>query len=172
MPKSNSSRWDILGIDPGKSGVLAFYDSAMNKAEFHLMPMIKHQDLELVDGEAVADLLYDYNPNHIVMEQIGSMGQKDITHMGSASKLMVSYGIALGACMAMQYAPTLVRPNRWKKDFGLIGKAKKASVIVAEKLVPKAKKDLYGPRGGKRDGHADALLIALWYQKQASATHI
>ena len=41
---------------------------------------------------------------------------------------------------------------------------KKAIMTAAARIFPAA--ELYGPRGGKKDGRADALLIALWCKKE------
>ena len=50
-----------------------------------------------------------------------------------------------------------VRPQKWKKHFGL-SKDKKASVELASVLYPD--NVYYGPKGGLKDGRAEAFLMA------------
>ena len=57
-----------------------------------------------------------------------------------------------------------VAPRTWQK--GVIAKAqdKKPSVAAAGRLFPNA--PLFGPKGGAKDGRADALLIAYYCLRQ------
>ena len=56
------------------------------------------------------------------------------------------------------------KPQQWQK--GLVKKTdgKKANMAVAGRMFPAA--EIYGPRGGEKDGRADALLIAYWRSLQ------
>jgi crossover junction endodeoxyribonuclease RuvC len=81
---------------------------------------------------------------------------------------MFNYGCNYGdwrGCMAMAGIPfEHPTPQMWRK--GLIttmGTAKNPSMDAARRLFPEA--ELYGPRGGARDGRAEALLIAEWLRR-------
>ena len=63
--------------------------------------------------------------------------------------------------MAMAKIPfELPTPQAWKKDVVQPKEGKEASMNAAARLFPDA--EIYGPRGGRKDGRAEALLIAYW----------
>lgn len=57
-----------------------------------------------------------------------------------------------------------VLPSIWTRALRLPGKVKRpgAAMAMARELYPAAAELLDGPRGGAKDGRADALLIAHW----------
>ncbi len=81
-----------------------------------------------------------------------------------------SFGFNLGSVHALLHACgigfSLVQPKVWQKAIGAPSKKfldgemelKQAIADIAEMLYPQA--ELYGPKGGLKDGRADALMIA------------
>ncbi len=69
------------------------------------------------------------------------------------------FGVLQTVCTCIEIPFNLVHPVTWKKKimFGQ-GKEKDASVYKAQQLFPTL--EFLGPRGGKLDGRAEAMLIA------------
>ena len=67
-------------------------------------------------------------------------------------------------------------PAVWTKQLGLkndktltIGANKKTHIDLASRLYPDFKSNFTGPKGGSKDGVADAVLIGeAWYRKHKS----
>ena len=74
-----------------------------------------------------------------------------------------TYGEGYGELKAMlkflRIAFQEVRPQVWKKEFNL-NTDKKRSASTCINLFPDIKDKLYGPKGGLKDGIAEALLMA------------
>ena len=144
----------ILGIDPGAKGALAFlYDDDF--AEVHDMPMLDKE----VNGSAVAELLAEFRPDHIWLEQINSFG------MGrtSAFNFGRGYGILQGVFQTLKIPYTLVTPQKWKKFYSL-NKDKSASRLYATRIFPRMSDQFVRV---KDDGRAEALLIAKYGRDHA-----
>ena len=115
-----------------------------------------------VDAKGIADLLRTWNlkteteRTTVVLEQVGSMPGQGVA---STFKFGKSFGILIGVAQALDMPTERVRPQKWKKEFELIGKDKDASRHKATELWPdmaekwKLKKD---------NGKTDAALIAEW----------
>jgi crossover junction endodeoxyribonuclease RuvC len=72
-----------------------------------------------------------------------------------------SSGIIMGVLSALGFSYELVRPQEWKKEFGLLKMQKDASRTVAQNLFPSVNLSLK-----KDEGRAEALLIAEWGRRQ------
>ena len=89
-----------------------------------------------------------------VLEHVGAMPGQGVTSMFSFGE---NFGYLKGLLEAFEIPYELVRPQRWKKEFGIIGKNQ--SVEVCKRLFPgvslrrteRCKKD--------HDGMAEALLM-------------
>ena len=80
--------------------------------------------------------------------------------VSSAFKFGVVFG-GLRAITAAKGVPiTLVNPSVWMKGMGVGRGSKEASVIRASELFPTYAAEFRGPRGGIKDGVAEAALIA------------
>jgi crossover junction endodeoxyribonuclease RuvC len=141
----------VLGIDPGMTGAIAVIDRGQLVALMS-MPVADGR----VDGTAVADLLLDYMPDHVCIEDVHAMPRN-----GSISGFKLGYnlGVVIGAVHAARIPLTRVSPQRWKKTYSLIGKDKSASRSLAMELYPSHAGDF---RLKRDDGKADAVLIARW----------
>lgn len=90
-----------------------------------------------------------------VLEHVGAMPGQGVTSMFSFGE---NFGYLKGLLEAFEIPYELVRPQRWKKEFGISGKNQ--SVEVCKRLFPgvslrrteRCKKD--------HDGMAEALLMA------------
>lgn len=151
-----------IGIDPGLSGGIFIYD-ANNVAKAHgfAMPVkaSHRQGKKEVDAEELAHILSKYlssGPRFFVEQVSSRPGQAAQFQFG------VNYGVVLGVIGALGYIPTLVPPNVWKAAYSLkrsqdetLTQWKSRSIVLAEKLFPNY-------TFGKKDGIAEACLIAYY----------
>jgi len=75
----------------------------------------------------------------------------------AAFKLGYGYGLWVGLLATLGIPYETVRPNDWKREFGLLSQEKGASRVRAQELFPAATKHLTLI---KHHNRADALLIA------------
>jgi len=150
----------FMGVDPGASGAFAIISNDNTVFELHDWPG---------DEIVLADLIRS------IVDEIGKvgyslMGAIEYCHampkqgVTSMFKFGTNYGIwKMGLAMA-QIPFYTVTPRKWQKDVIKKAQDKKPALAAAGRLFPKA--ELYGPRGGGKDGRADALLIAYWCKCQ------
>ena len=148
----------FIGIDPGQTGGLALVNAKGRLLKVAPMPAIAGE----VVASGVADLLRTWTLGAeerqptVILEQVGSMPGQGVA---STFKFGKSFGILIGVAQALDMPTERVRPQKWKKEFELIGKDKDASRHKATELWPsmadnwKLKKD---------NGKSDAALIAEW----------
>lgn len=98
------------------------------------------------------------------------------TRPDEAAEASKRFGVGLGYLEALVIANAIdlvrVAPNKWKQDLGLPGKknagvtpteAKRAACNEVLRLIPDVQRaDFFGPKGGPKDGRAEAVLIAWW----------
>ena len=133
-----------IGIDPGKDGALAMISDVGAASVVVFDPDIYKSALRAFPGQARA-----------VLEHVGAMPGHGVTSTFSFGE---NFGYIKGLLEAYQIPYELVRPQRWKKAFGISGKNQ--SVEVCKRLFPgvslrrteRCKKD--------HDGMAEALLMA------------
>lgn len=88
---------------------------------------------------------------------------------GQGIQAMFNFGMNFGYCKGLLTAYRVryqeISPQRWKKSFSLIGKDKKASIEVCQKLWPEVNL-LPTPKSRvPSDGMAEALLMATFCQR-------
>jgi len=145
----------FLGIDPGQKGAIAIINSAGSICRLNDWPGNEVEAARIIRSEL------DANWQLVAaLEKVSAMPKQGVTSM---FKFGTSYGMWKGILAALQIPFKEVRPQMWQK--GVVSKAQdKAPVMAAAaRLFPGA--ELYGPRGGKKDGRADALLIADWCRR-------
>ena len=97
--------------------------------------------------------------DHVFLERVMSRPGEGIS---SAFKFGLVFG-GLRGMIAVKLLPlTLVTPAVWMKEMGVGRGSKEASIIRATELFPANAKECRGPKGGKKDGVAEAALIALY----------
>jgi len=152
----------ILGIDPGLSGALAFYDTVEQSVEVIDMPV-----LELVrNGKKKREVSAQSLANHIAgrkisgafLERVNAMTGQGVTSVFSFGR---SLGIVEGILAAYDIPTTLVTPQAWQKAVNQRA-GKDGSRERAMQLFP-AQVDLFQRK--KDDGRSDASLIAYYGAK-------
>lgn len=133
-----------IGIDPGKDGALAII------SEDGLSEAIPY------DTQAYKSALSGLQgPSVAVLEHVNAMPKQGVTSMFNFGE---GFGYLKGLLDAYGIPYELVRPQKWKKEFGISGKNQ--SIEVCKRLFPgvnlkktdRCKKD--------HDGMAEALLMA------------
>lgn len=147
----------FIGIDPGNSGAAAVIDERMSIIGLFDWPGDEVQAAGLLRSMRLM------KTSHAAIEKVHAMPKQGVV---SVFKFGTNYGIWKGILAAMEIPFHEVTPRAWQK--GVISKArdKKPSIAAAMRLFPSA--ELVGPRGGTKDGRADALLIAYWLLRQLS----
>ena len=140
-----------VGIDPGSQGAICLLNPSVGKAWFI--------DLKEDDYDIYQHLLgARVNMARCALEDVHSL-------YGMSAKSNFSFGRQIGRIqtmlhiLAMPYE--LVQPKKWQKTVGITAKGKAIKPAVAElcqQLYPDV--EIYGPRGGLKDGRSDALMIA------------
>lgn len=153
-----------IGIDPGKSGCLAIL-TANRKIYFHDFP----KDGSMLDYyEEIDDRLETKNLNVImaVLERVHAMPKQGVSSM-------FTFGANFGGwqtwLLMKKFPHVLVPPQTWMK--GYVSKAdgpntKQCVAVACKKLYPDA--NLQGPKGGYKDGRADALMMAHYAMQYSS----
>lgn len=144
-----SERFCILAIDPGVSGAIAFYHpSAQGTVAVEDMPQADGS----VDAVTLAKRVALMAPDVAFVEHVGSMRGQGVA---STFKFGTAFGAALGIIAALQIPLHLVRPQKWKKHFGL-NADKERSRALALRFWPSS--DAFARK--KDEGRAEAALIA------------
>ena len=154
----------IIGIDPGISGAICFFedgqvkeiidmpvmaDGKKNKRQIN-GPQIYNEILKRINNFEKKDII-------VVIEQVSAMPGQGVTSMFNFGQ---SFGVLKGLCSAMQLSMYFIRPAKWKKYFGLIKTEKDASRTKVIEIFPYISSQL----SRKKDSNkADAVLIASFF---------
>lgn len=145
-----------MGVDPGKSGAacllfskehVLFFDWPKDDNVFDVFCQIKLWNS-------------DYNICSCILEKVSSMPKQGVKSMFTFGR---NYGMWETVIAVNTIPYILYTPQAWRK--GLVTKSdgkdtKQAVRNVARKLFPSLVNELQGPKGGWKDGRADALLMA------------
>ena len=154
----------IIGIDPGISGSICFFQDGkiVDVVEMPTMTEGK-KNKKQVNGSQIFNEIsekikkLDKKEIKVVIEQVSAMPGQGVTSMFNFGQ---SFGILKGICSAMQLPMYFVRPAKWKKYFNLINSEKDASRTRAIEIFPYFSSQL----SRKKDSNkADAILIASFY---------
>jgi len=154
----------IIGIDPGISGSICFFQDGaiIDVVEMPTMTEGK-KNKKQVNGSQIFNEIserikkLDKKNIKVVIEQVSAMPGQGVTSMFNFGQ---SFGILKGICSAMQLPMYFVRPSKWKKYFNLINSEKDASRTRAIEIFPYFSSHL----SRKKDSNkADAILIASFY---------
>ena len=156
----------IIGIDPGISGSICFFEDGkiLDVLEMPTMTDGKKNKKQVngaqIYNEISAKIRGIEKQNlKVIIEQVSAMPGQGVTSMFNFGQ---SFGILKGICSAMQLPMYFVRPAKWKKYFGLIKSEKDASRTKAIEMFPYFSSQL----SKKKDSNkADAILIASFYHE-------
>ena len=155
-----------VGIDPGFTGAISCINAVGTTVKVWDMPIIKAVRLRRRE--------FDLNGLQAVFKHIRRFPDVVVglewptTRPGEGAERCERFGRGKGILQAMLHVMKLeyylISPNLWKGRLGIPGKTNKDANKLAAKLF-----DIYyaeyshllrGPRGGIKDGRADACLIA------------
>ena len=154
----------IIGIDPGISGAICFFEDGQVK-EIIDMPVMadgKKNKRQINGPQVYNEILKRINRFQkkdiiVVIEQVSAMPGQGVTSMFNFGQ---SFGVLKGICSAMQLSMFFIRPAKWKKYFGLIKTEKDASRTKVIEIFPYISSQL----SRKKDSNkADAVLIASFF---------
>jgi len=154
----------IIGIDPGISGAICFFEDGQVK-EIIDMPVMadgKKNKRQINGPQIYNEILQRINKFQkkditVVIEQVSAMPGQGVTSMFNFGQ---SFGVLKGICSAMQLSMYFIRPAKWKKYFGLIKTEKDASRTKVIEIFPYISSEL----SRKKDSNkADAVLIASFF---------
>ena len=154
----------IIGIDPGISGSICFFQDGIIKDVIEMPTMTDgKKNKRQVNGAQIFNEIkkrikeYENQNVRVIIEQVSAMPGQGVTSMFNFGQ---SYGILKGICSAMRLPMYFVRPAKWKKYFNLINSQKDASRTRAIEIFPYFSTQL----SKKKDSNkADAILIASFY---------
>ena len=154
----------IIGIDPGISGSICFFENGKIQEAIEMPTMTDgKKNKKQVNGSQIYNEIssriinYDKKDVKVIIEQVSAMPGQGVTSMFNFGQ---SFGILKGICSAMQLSMYFVRPAKWKKYFNLINSEKDASRTRAIEIFPYFSSNL----SKKKDTNkADAILIANYY---------
>jgi len=154
----------IIGIDPGISGSICFFEDGkiLEVIEMPTMTEGKKNKKQVNGSQIYNEILKRINnlqrkDVRVIVEQVSAMPGQGVTSMFNFGQ---SFGILKGICSAMQLPIYFVRPAKWKKYFNLINSEKDASRTRAIEIFPHFSPQL----SKKKDANkADAILIASFY---------
>ena len=154
----------IIGIDPGISGSICFFEDGkvLDVVEMPSMAEGK-KNKKQVNGSQIYNEIFSRIKKinkanvKVVIEQVSAMPGQGVTSMFNFGQ---SFGVLKGICSAMQLSVYFVRPVKWKKYFNLINSEKDASRTKAIEIFPYISSQL----SRKKDSNkADAILLASFF---------
>jgi|TARA_B100000809_G_C14946793_1_gene462430 crossover junction endodeoxyribonuclease RuvC len=154
----------IIGIDPGISGAICFFENGEVKEILDIPNMAEgKKNKRQINGPQIYNEISKRIINIpkkevvVVIEQVSAMPGQGVTSMFNFGQ---SFGVLKGICSAMQLSMHFVRPAKWKKYFNLIKTEKDASRTKVIEIFPYISSQL----SRKKDSNkADAILIASFY---------
>ena len=154
----------IIGIDPGISGAICFFENGEVKDIIDMPVMaVGKKNKKQINGPQIYNEIISRIKNLskkdiiVVVEQVSAMPGQGVTSMFNFGQ---SFGVIKGICSAMQLSTHFVSPAKWKKYFSLLKTEKEASRSKAIEIFPYISSRL----SRKKDSNkADAILIASFF---------
>ena len=154
----------IIGMDPGISGAICFFENGEVKEIIDMPNMADgKKNKRQINGPQVYNEISSRIKNTprkeivVVIEQVSAMPGQGVTSMFNFGQ---SFGVLKGICSAMQLSMRFIRPAKWKKYFGLIKTEKDASRTKVIEIFPYISSQL----SKKKDSNkADAILISSFF---------
>jgi len=157
----------VVGIDPGLDGAVAVLDLHQGGAILHLTRVTPTPTLTVtvrkrtrreydVPGmwRLVADALAPGGVT-VALVAIEHQGPRPKEGVVSSFRTGLGFGLWRALTVAAQLPLAIVHPQSWRREYGLIGGGKQASIRCALERFP-----TYPSALRRHDGAADAILIA------------
>lgn len=160
----------ILGIDPGLDGAAVLLDASRTVRGAWDFKDYRDPDRPTrLDIRALASAWRSARPAselEAVLELSSAFPaapERGVKGQGVASAFNFGHtrGTILGALLTLGYRVREPAPSVWKARMG-VSADKLSSFYAASKALPELRPQLLGPRGGVRDGIAEAALLALF----------
>jgi len=152
----------ILGIDPGISGALAFYDLGQaNRIAVFDMPILDGD----VNPHALLHHIQTFKPDHAVIEQVSPMPKEGVRSVWRFASAFTT------ACVVvkLEHIPLIrVSPAQWKKAMGLQG-GKDGKEQARERAIDSFPVCAQHFNLKKHHGRAEAALLALYAARLPTA---
>ena len=140
-----------IGIDPGKKGGLAIIYNRIAQ----VLPF---------DERDYLDALRSIDPQNAIvcLERVSAMPGQGVVSMFTFG---TGYGWLQGVLAAYGIPYELVRPQQWKKEFGITAD-KNSSIAVCKRLFPNVTLRANDRCRTDHDGMAEALLMAEYARRK------
>lgn len=154
---------NMLAIDPGKSGGIAWFKNSIAHAQ--PMPLAGKE----LDGGQIAAIVQDIGPVLVILEKqayvpLINKAAKGKAREGRQSGVStfttgMNYGVLQGILMGLQVPFEIVTPQKWKGQvLAGTGKDKDAAIAYCRRVFPQVNL-IPGRCRTPQDGLADALCI-------------
>ena len=154
----------IIGIDPGISGAICFFENGEIKDVIDMPSMAEgKKNKKQINGSQLFNELEirvkDLQKKNIavVVERVSAMPGQGVTSMFNFGQ---SYGVIKGICSAMQLPIYFISPSKWKKYYNLIKTSKDASRAKVIEIFPYISSKLQKKKDSNK---AEAILIASFF---------
>lgn len=158
--------YTYIGIDPGAAGAIAvLFPQSPSSPLIYDMPENLGDIRDLLDGSAKAATRARI-PLYVAIERQQAMAKEGVRQgVSSTFATGMGYGSLLGLLHGLYIPHEVVGAQTWLRAMGVPAGAPKAKhVDAAQAMFPTAV--FKGPRGGLKDGRADAALIAEWVRQR------
>lgn len=146
----------FIGIDPGKSGALAVIYDGGDHGFIKTTPFDERDYINVL-----ADIADSGEKAVCCLEHVSSMPKQGVA---STFTFGENFGWIQGVLSALDIPFQLVRPQKWKKHFGITAD-KNSSVAVCKRLFPNVSLVPTEHHKKDNDGIAEALLMALYAER-------
>jgi hypothetical protein len=157
-----------IGIDIGLHGAAVAIDEKYQVLEWMDTPLIgkKFYNIPEMRGFLEIFVMGHYEPLIYAWIEVASVRPAQSAQSGLSTGL--GYGIWQGLCAGLGLRYTAVRPQEWMRTMlkGMPKSEGKARAILQASRIFPSGLPLAGPRGGRKDGRADAALIAAYGLQQ------
>ena len=156
----------IIGIDPGISGSICFFEDGKILDVIEMPTMTEgKKNKRQVNGAQIYNEIstkiseIEKKNIRVIIEQVSAMPGQGVTSMFNFGQ---TFGAIKGICAALGLPIFFVRPAKWKKYFDLINSSKDASRTKAIEMYPSISDQL----SKKKDvNKSDAILIARFHSE-------
>jgi len=152
--------YSFIGVDPGKSGAIAVYSPDSNGIEVWDYPPSTKILISIFE---TIKMQRTYNFNSIGISCIEKLAPRKSNGVKNVEAQGIGYGKLLYGLETLPVEYLEVNPCTWKKALGVTAD-KKTSMAAAERLFSNPEV-FYGPKGGPKDGRAEAALLAYYGYK-------